>query len=65
MAKRVVLCDTGILIEVFRKNEEIKNTLLELGEENLAISVITTAEILYGMRKHEKKKTKALLRRFK
>ena len=65
MAKRIVLCDTGILIEVFRKNEEIKRNLVEIGNENLAISVITNAEILFGMRKHEEKRTKTLLRKFK
>jgi predicted nucleic acid-binding protein len=65
MAKKIILCDTGILIQLFRGDENIKAVLSNIGIENLAISVITTAEILYGMRKHEEQKTKTLLRKFK
>jgi predicted nucleic acid-binding protein len=44
----MVLCDTNILIEVYRSNSDIATKLKSIGRENIAISDITYAELLYG-----------------
>lgn len=44
----MILCDTNIFIEFYKKNESIIQSLHVIGKENIAISVITEAELLYG-----------------
>ena len=44
----MVLCDTNIIIEFFKGNQEIITELKEIGQENLAISAITAGELLFG-----------------
>ena len=47
--KRLVICDTNILIEVIdRNNKKIIEFLVELGESNLCISSVTHSELLMG-----------------
>jgi tRNA(fMet)-specific endonuclease VapC len=46
----MILCGTNILIELFKDNPEIEQELREIGIENLAISVVTVAELYYGAR---------------
>ena len=47
--KRLVICDTNILIEVIdRNNKKIIESLVELGESNLCISSVTYSELLIG-----------------
>jgi predicted nucleic acid-binding protein len=44
----MLLCDTNILIEVYRRDTHIRNELEKIGYENIAISDITRAELFYG-----------------
>lgn len=44
----MILCDTNIFIEFYKKNDNIIQSLYDIGKENIAISVITEAELLYG-----------------
>ncbi|MCL2042235.1 MAG: type II toxin-antitoxin system VapC family toxin [Bacteroidales bacterium] len=46
----MILCDTNILIENYRNNPVITATIDAIGEENLAISVVTRAELYFGAR---------------
>ena len=45
-----LLCDTNILIEVYRNNQAIINTVKQVGQANIAVSDVTCAELLYGAR---------------
>ena len=63
-AKRIILCDTNIFIELFHENNRILQELDYLGFDRLAISVIAVGEIYYGMRKRETARTKDLIRKF-
>jgi predicted nucleic acid-binding protein len=44
----MILCDTNILIEFYKNNEQITETLRQIGGANLAVSVVTVAELYYG-----------------
>lgn len=44
----MILCDTNIFIEFYKCNEIIVQSLHDIGKENVALSVITEAELLYG-----------------
>lgn len=44
----MILCDTNILIEFYKNNRQIKDSLRQIGLQNLAVSVITVAELYYG-----------------
>jgi tRNA(fMet)-specific endonuclease VapC len=44
----MILCDTNILIEFYKNNPNIVQELRRIGSSNLAISVITKAELYYG-----------------
>ncbi len=46
----MILCDTNILIEFYKCNQNIVQTLKQIGPENIAVSVITKAELFYGAR---------------
>lgn len=46
----MVLCDTNIIIEVYRGNKAIKNELDRIGQSEIAVSDITRAELFYGAR---------------
>jgi len=46
----IVLCDTNILIEIYRNNPVITAIVDAIGEENLAISDVTRAELYFGAR---------------
>lgn len=49
MAKNeVILCDTNIFINLFRGQQSVKATLDKIGNGNIAFSIITYAEIIYG-----------------
>ena len=45
-----LLCDTNILIEVYRYNQAVINALKQIGQRNIAVSDVTCAELLYGAR---------------
>jgi len=44
----MILCDTNILIEFYKNNPAIIQTLQQVGPSQLAISVVTQAELYYG-----------------
>lgn len=48
--KPLILCDTNIIIEVYKENQSIITVLEKIGQQNLAISDVTCAELLYGAR---------------
>ncbi len=45
---QTVICDTNIIIELFKANEEVRNACLSIGMNNLCISAITVGEFYYG-----------------
>ncbi len=47
----MILCDTNIFIHLFNGQEDVKMALTKVGNENIALSIITYAEIIYGTRK--------------
>jgi len=44
----MLLCDTNIFIEVYRRNMAIVAELAKIGHHNLAVSDITCGELFYG-----------------
>ena len=44
----MILCDTNVLIEFYKNNPRITADLRQIGLRNLAVSVITVAELYYG-----------------
>lgn len=44
----MILCDTNILIEFYKKSSQVVEALHRIGRENLAISVISEAELDFG-----------------
>ncbi len=61
MAEAVV-CDTNIIIEVFKKNIEALSLIEKIGFDNIAISSITLMELYFGaFNKRELEKIKKSL----
>ena len=48
--EKVVLCDTNILIDALKQDEDILKSINWIGHNNIALSVITSAELLFGAR---------------
>lgn len=46
--KEIILCDTDIMIEFYRNKPDIISELRKIGQQNIAVSVITAAELIYG-----------------
>ncbi len=44
----MILCDTNILVEFYKNDPAVINELRNIGIDQLAISVITQAELYYG-----------------
>ena len=44
----MVLCDTNILIEFYKNRTPVTQELRHLGQDQLAISIVTQAELYYG-----------------
>jgi len=42
------LCDTNILIEFYKENPKVISNLRSIGESNIAISIVTSGELLFG-----------------
>jgi len=61
----MALFDTDILIDHLRGNEEARKVLLAFSSEPNSCSVVTSGEILFGMRENEREKTFALLNSIK
>jgi predicted nucleic acid-binding protein len=56
MEQEMILCDTNILIEVYKGNEKVIRELVKMGQQNIAISDVTSAELLFGARNKEELK---------
>jgi predicted nucleic acid-binding protein len=50
MKKSMILCDTNIFIEIFRKNFLIRSELNKIGYDNIVISDVVKAELFFGAR---------------
>jgi predicted nucleic acid-binding protein len=46
----MILCDTNILIEIYRNNAAVSAVVEKAGYENIAVSDVTRAELFYGAR---------------
>ena len=46
----MILCDTNIFIEFFRKNISIRSELEKIGYDNIVISEVVQAELFFGAR---------------
>jgi predicted nucleic acid-binding protein len=46
----MILCDTNILIEIYRNNAAVSSVVEKAGYNNIAISDVTRAELFYGVR---------------
>jgi len=57
MAKEtIVLCDTNIIIEFYKENASVIRKLRCIGQEHIALSIVTVGELLYGaLNKKERK----------
>ena len=44
----MILCDTNILIEFYKNNPQIIQSLQKIGVDEIGISVITQAELYFG-----------------
>jgi len=44
----MLLCDTNIFIEVYRRNADVCAVLEKIGHENIAVSDVTRGELFYG-----------------
>lgn len=44
----MILCDTNILIELYKNNHAVTQTLRSIGVEKIAVSDVTIAELYYG-----------------
>lgn len=53
----MILCDTNILIEIYRDNTKIIEAVKQIGQENIAVSDVTCAELLYGARNKKELQT--------
>lgn len=49
-SEKIVLCDTNILIDALKQKDEVIKQINTIGKNNIAISVITVAELLFGAR---------------
>lgn len=63
--KKLVICDTNVLIEYFKNNKEIIHTIEKFGFNNAAISCVTVGEMYFGaLNKTELNKIKRITNKF-
>lgn len=48
MEKKLVLCDTNIIIDFYKGKESIIEALQNIGQQNISISFVTACELIYG-----------------
>jgi predicted nucleic acid-binding protein len=46
----MVLCDTNVFIKIYKGNDLIIEVFEKIGQDNIAISDVSCAELLYGAR---------------
>ncbi len=57
--EQLVLCDTNIIIEFYKENLTIIDALKSIGQDALALSIITSGELIFGaLNKRELSKIK-------
>lgn len=44
----MIICDSDVMIEFLKGNEEVITQFKKIGEENIAITAVTLAELYYG-----------------
>jgi predicted nucleic acid-binding protein len=44
----MLLCDTNIFIEIFRRNAIIRDKIEKIGQKNIVVSDVTLGELFYG-----------------
>jgi len=44
----MIICDTNIIIELYKNNSQIISELKQIGQENIVLSAITVAELYFG-----------------
>ena len=44
----MILCDSHIFIEIYRNNQTIIDAVKEIGQQNIAVSDVTRAELFFG-----------------
>lgn len=44
----LVLCDTNIIIEFYKQNHSIVDSLKVIGQDRIAVSIVTSGELIYG-----------------
>jgi tRNA(fMet)-specific endonuclease VapC len=64
-SKKIILCDSNIVIKLFRGDEKVRKKLTIIGTENIALSIITHSEIYVGTKKSELENVKTILNSFK
>jgi predicted nucleic acid-binding protein len=47
-ATKMILCDRNILIELYKNNLSTTQELRQIGQDRLALSAVTVAELYYG-----------------
>ena len=53
----MILCDTNILIELYKANNDVIHTLQGIGSANIGISIISKAELFWGGVGHQPNKS--------
>ncbi|MDX2247093.1 MAG: type II toxin-antitoxin system VapC family toxin [Bacteroidia bacterium] len=48
--EEIVICDTNILIELYRNNRDVRQELMQIGQNRLAVSAISAGELIFGAR---------------
>ncbi len=61
-SKQLILCDSNIFINLFKGHANVKAALQKIGTENIALSIITYAEIIYGTKKSDLNKIGTIFR---
>ncbi|MBI2416498.1 MAG: type II toxin-antitoxin system VapC family toxin [Ignavibacteriales bacterium] len=46
--EETIVCDTNIIIEVFKKNHEALSLIEKIGKGNISISAVTLMELYFG-----------------
>lgn len=46
--KPLVLCDTNVIIDFYKEDAGILKKLYSIGQDRIAVSIITAGELLYG-----------------
>ncbi len=63
--KQIILCDTNIFIHLLREDLSVYRQLKSIGQENIAYSIITKAEIFQGAFKKELHRDEQMFDAFK